>query len=191
MTGEIPLDLRSLANVESPEVVQSALRRFRRRVLSTGALVLLAAVGLVGGILWTAVFHQTLEERISEAPGAWVGAVYEGRDTTTVLKRVARLEDGVGLNLLLAAPEAQPRDEHFYRIAGTREFDEAGSTRAHDFYLVVPPPEDGRINVSLVRQRGCRPDAEGFCRAKPVRVERFVIDLVTQGVPEDVWAQEG
>lgn len=187
MSEEYPLDLRGLAEVDAPEVVRGALRRFRRRLLGTGAVVLLAALSLVGGILWAVALNRTLAEQIDEAPGAFVGAVYERDGITTVLKRAARLDDGLGLSLLLAAPDSRATDNFFYRIDGLRNFDEAGGTSAQEFYLLVPPPEDGRVEVSLRLQRDCNPPGKGFCRAESRRVTDFTVDLIRLGVPEDIW----
>lgn len=190
MNQSYPPDLRSLADVDSPEVLTTAVRRFRRRLLSTGAAVLVAALALAGGIAWAVVGDRTLGERIDDAPGASVGAIYRSDNATTVLTSVARLDDGLGLTFLIAAPGSRPGDHYSVRTAGSRDFDAAGGRRAQEIHLLVPPPDDGRLEARLTVQHGCDPDPSGFCRAKPQPVDRFTIDLMELDVPEAVWSAE-
>ncbi len=187
MNHEQPLDLRSLARVESPEVVSAAVRRFRRRIFSTGAVVLLAAAALVVGILWAVVVNRTLEERIEESPGRNIGAVYERAEFTVVLTRVAQVDSGLGLAFVIAS--AEERGDAFLRLDGIREFDERGGGGTREIYLVVGPPDDARIDATLMLQQGCDPDPEGFCQTRPESIGTFTIDLQELGVPEELWKE--
>jgi hypothetical protein len=188
MPDERAIDLSSLGDVVPPDAVGSALRRFRRRVFTTGALVALSALSLAGGILWATVFHRTFPERIEAAPGVYVGAVFSGGDAVTVLERVARLDEGVGLHLHVATPEAPPRSEYWIRMPGIREFDVSSSGKVHDFYLVIAPHSEP-FEAMLQLESDCGPGpSQGRC-ARPQPVHRIAIDLEALGVPEDLWKE--
>lgn len=188
MAEERTMDLSSLGDVVPPDAVASALRRFRRRVFTTGALVALSALSLAGGILWATVFQRTLAERIEAAPGAYVGAVFSERDAFTVLERVARLDEGVGLHLHVATPNAPPRAEYWFRLPGVREFDLSSSGKVHDFYLVIPPQSEP-FDAVLQLQGDCGAGpSHGRCSAaRPVHT--ITIDLEALGVREDLWKE--
>ena len=192
MNPEDALDLRALADVDSPRVVQAALRRFRRKIFTTGALVLLAIACLAGGIVWATVLHRTPAERIEAAPGAVVGAIYSDENVTVILRRVARLDEGLGLNLLVAAPDATPGDQHFVRAKGIREAHYVGGSKAKDVYLVIAPPESGRIEMRLFHRKGCdAPPGGGLCRTTPELVFPFEVDLTALDIPETIWSNGG
>ena len=188
MNPEDALDLRALADVEAPHVVQGALRRFRRKIFTTGALVLIAAASLVGGILWATVLSQTLPERIADGIGADVGAVYAADDVTVILQRVTALEEGLGLHFLIAAPEAPPGTTHFLRAPDIRTFDDRGGAKVQQVFLTIAAPDDGRISMRLLRDEGCHPPpGGGFCRSDPEPVSTFVVDLSDLNVPRGIW----
>ena len=192
MNPDEALDLRALADVGSPGVARDAVRRFRRKIFTTGALVLLAALFLAGGVIWATVFYRSFDERIETAPGAAVGAVYSEDKVTVVLRRVARLDEGVGLQFLVAAPDATPRTRHFLRAEGVREGYDDGGSKAHDVYLVVAPPESGRIHMRVLRDDGCEPaTAAGVCHVGSKPVFSFEVDLIDLGVPENIWSSGG
>lgn len=184
------LDLGSLADVETPDVVRSAMRRFRRRVFTTGALVALSALGLAGGIAWATLFHRTLAEQVEEAPGIDVGVVLSDRGAVTLLERVARTEDGVALHLHLAAAGADRGSNYFYRFGEVRNFFDEGPQRVHDFYYVVAPQPDGSVDGALRLQEGCdSPRFERACEVESARVHRFTIDFEELGIPERLWKE--
>lgn len=190
MNVERPLDLRALADVESPDVVRDAVRRFRRRVFGTGAVVAVAALALVAAALWSLVSHQTLDERIERAPGESLGIVFEGGGTTVVVERVARLEDGLGLKLLLAAPKARSGDAYSLRVDRMREFDVRGGARVQEHLLVVAPATDGRVDVAVQLQTRCRNAGDvARCGGGPRFVSDFTIDLEELGVAEELWKE--
>lgn len=192
MNPEDSLDLRSLADVESPAVVQGALRRFRRKIFTTGALVLLSFLCLAGGIIVATVLHKTLDERIETAAGWEPGAVYSTEEVTLVLRRVVRLNEGLGLHFLLAAPASRGSTTHFLRTEGIRDGEVRGAPKTKDMYLVVEPPEAGLIDMRLLERHGCdAPPGGGLCRSKPNLVFSFEIDLADLGVPENIWSNGG
>lgn len=188
MTEETPLDLRSLGSVDSPEVVSAALRRFRRRIFSTGAVVLLAAASLVGGILWAVVTTRTLEERIDEAVGKNVGAVFERSGATVVLTRVAEVETSLGLSFVVAR-SSEPADELFVRVPQAREFDTTGEGGIREVHLLVPPTEDGLVQATLVSHEDCIAESGGSCESPGDPIGTFTIDLAALDVPQEIWKE--
>ena len=192
MNHEESLDLSSLADVESPAVVQGAMRRFRRKIFTTGALVLLSFLCLTGGIIGATVLNKDLDERIEAGAGVEPGAVYSTADVTLVLRRVARLDEGLGLHFVLAAPESRGNTTHFLRTEGIRDGQVRGAARTKDLYLVVPPPESGRIDLRLFERHGCDPPpGGGLCRSKPKVVFSLEVDLTALEVPESIWRDGG
>lgn len=188
MNDRPPLDLTSLGDVTSPDVIRGALRRFRRRVFTTGALVAVAALSVAGGLAWAALFHHTMGERVDAAPGETLGLTFTEGGVVTIVERVARLEDGFVIHLHLAAPDAAPRDHYSYRFDDVRYAEELGSAKVRDYYYVTAPPADGVVRGALRLQTGCNaPPGGGLCRAQPEVVQEFTIDLETLGVSDDVW----
>jgi len=179
-----PLDLSGLADVHSPEVVHQALRRFRRRFIGTGAVVLLAALALVGGVLWATVINQTTTDKIEESPGVSPGTVYEVEGNVALLEKVAETDDGLGLKFVLATPGADGDDHYFLSLPEVREFNESGEAKFKTLWLVIAPPAQPRFEVDLTLQQGCNPDQSGFCRNHPERIGSFTVDLEQLDVPE-------
>ena len=92
MSDQPPLDLRALADVDAPEVVHEALRRFRRKILVRSDWVVLAAVAVVV-ILWSRT-PTTLAERVDQASRAIEAhPVWHAHGATVALDRVASLGD--------------------------------------------------------------------------------------------------
>ena len=93
MSDRPPLDLRALADVEAPEVIHEALRRFRRKILARSVWVVLAAVAVVI-IVWART-PTTLAERTDQASRAIEAhPVWQAHGATVALDRVASLGDG-------------------------------------------------------------------------------------------------
>jgi hypothetical protein len=94
MSDRPPVDLRALADVEAPEVVHEALRRFRRKILTRYVWILLAAVIAVVAVVW-AQTPTTLAERTDQASRAIEAhPVWQAHGATVALDRVASLGDG-------------------------------------------------------------------------------------------------
>lgn len=185
---EAPLDLRSLGAVDSPEVVSSALRRFRRRVFSTGAVVFLAAASLLGGILWAVVTTRTLEERIAGGPGTNVGAVFNSAGATVVLTRVADVDSSLGLSFLVAR-SSDRTGSLLIRIADAREFDTTGGGGVHEVHLLVPPSGDGIIRATLLSYEDCTAQFAASCSSPGDPSGTFAIDLEELDVPQEIWKE--
>jgi hypothetical protein len=182
--NERPLDLSSLADVHAPEVVHQALRRFRRRFFGTGAVVLLAALALVGGFLWATVINQTTEDKVEESPGVRPGTVYEVEGNVVLLEKVAETDDGLGLKFVLATPDAEGNDHYTLNHPEIREFNGTGGPTIKTLWIVVAPPSQPRFEMELTLQQGCNPDQSGFCRNHPETIGSFTVDLEQLDVPQ-------
>lgn len=205
MTEPLPFDIGSLGDVDSPEVVRGALRRFRRRVLRT-ALVVLIVVALAAGIV-TAIRRDPLDfgRQVRAAEGVEPGAVYQTKGATLILAKVASIRNVSGLHLVLVLPGVPKSRELYGRIEA--EPVSAGSMidgdgPLYDMWVVGPLPDSGRFDVvfeisecsrSELREGGCSrlvvaPPGQG----PPERPEyRFHVDLVALRIPERFWKTGG
>jgi hypothetical protein len=105
-----PIDLRTLADVDSPEVVREALRSFRRRVVTRYLWIAVAIVVAVVGIRW-AQQPTTLHERIDEA-SRYIEAhpIWVVPGATVSLERVADLgDDRLGFHFVVIGRGASLR----------------------------------------------------------------------------------
>jgi hypothetical protein len=200
MSSNPPLDLGSLADVESPEVVKEALRTFRRRSLRTAIWVVLVVV-MIGIPVVRQALSKSFEERVAAAPGIDVGTVYTSRGVTMVLSRVAALDDGTALHLVITpngvAPDARIIFVHIE--TATRIANSAGPGRVVDGWFVVNLRDDGLLKVTVSVDRHCEvhpskenPDLRicGGVRqydAHDPPEREFTIDLKAAGVPERLW----
>lgn len=101
MTDETPVDLRSLADVDSPEVVHEALVRFRRRAISRYLWVGLAALLFGTAVLWGTT-PTTLADRVDGADVVVnIERVWRVDGVNIALDRIADLGDTKGLHFLV------------------------------------------------------------------------------------------
>jgi hypothetical protein len=110
---EVPLDLAALAVTDSPDVVRTALRRFRRRVALRTAIVVavVAAVGLLLALRPSTTF---LPDRFREARPTDVMAVVGTDAVDVVVLQAARLDvDTYGLRLLAIGKDLPPSEGVF------------------------------------------------------------------------------
>ena len=195
MSEDMPMDLKALGDIESPEVVREALRRFRRRALRNGIWFLVAAL-LIGSWVVIGRSRVTLEERIQRALGVAPGAVYTVGNMTATLVRVADLGDvpdlghRVGIHVLVVA---QPRESAgsdtytlvFQHEAGTLSVGTSTrlNARAFDHWIQIVVPADAKVPVDVYREcsgQACVP-------RQSTSIGRFTIDLRALGVPENIW----
>jgi hypothetical protein len=168
------LDLRSLGDVDSPEVVSAALSQFRRRIL-TRSLWALAVVAAVAVVWFEAIHPDDLRQRIERTDGTLTNAVYTAGDSRIAIDRVADLGDTVGLHLVAlpapgVAPGSGPSGPEL-RIDGSvlRE-----STGAFDRWVEIQPPADGVVSVRVL--------GPGCAAGCPIE-----IDLGALRVPTTTW----
>ena len=166
-----PLDLRSLADVDEPDVIRDAVRAFRRKVLTRYLWVTLAIV-LVAGAIWWAVQPNSLSERIDAAsPRDVPGATWHTATADVGLADVVRLRDGVGLRFVVVAPS----DEADNCIAVPASTDREFSADGFDAYFVVPRSTTGVFDAVI----GCDPRSP----------ETITIDLASMHVDDSIWKE--
>jgi hypothetical protein len=176
MSDETPLDLRSLADVDSPEVVREALRTFRRRLwtryLWIALAIVLAAVAIVVGNRPSNLREEVERANVRAFPAE---AVWRVGGLSIALVEAADLGDSTGLHFIVL-PD---RD-----ASGSIWVD--GSTYAmgwgdYDTYTKIPKEEHGTVEV-FVGRSGCLP----FCQEQ----ETLTIDFHKLHLPADIWRAE-
>jgi hypothetical protein len=170
MDDDTPLNLRSLADVESPDALREALREFRRRALTRYVWVLLAVVVLiVAALLYPP--ERSLVDRIETADeSALVGYSVRAGESTWTLVRVADLGETLGLEWLVWPVDARGRISFpVVEYAGVRGDEGLGELVPFE----VSPPRDGVLR--------------GTIRVPGAAARAFSLDLGTLGVPPRFW----
>jgi hypothetical protein len=158
-----PLDLRALADVDSPEVVREALRTFRRRIVTRYVWLVLAIVVFGAAVIWGRT-PTTLQERVDRSshyiaatpiwrvPGAAVG-----------LDRAADLgDDRIGFHFVVIGRSVN------LRMTGEIGGETVGSW---DRYIEIERPTNGVATLIIA-----------------IHGQRWPIPLGPgSGVPEEVW----
>jgi hypothetical protein len=176
MAEQPPLDLRSLAEVHSPEVVRSALASFRRRVLVRtlwGPLALLVGASAIYALASPRNLRTEIDgARIVSYPR---GGSWDVAGTRVVLLEVADLGAGkIGLDLALA-PDPRVVAQYHLVLSGSVATDQVGLER----WVELGAPADGRISARVFRTGRCASAVE--CNGS------FTIDLAALNVPPDMW----
>ena len=175
--SEQPLDLRSLADIDSPDVVRAALRTFRRRVILRSLWGLLAGMVAVA-IIYVATQPRSLPDRITKASvAAHPGVTWDVGDVRIALVDVARLDDHLGLHfVVLGKPGSNAASIDLDPTGLVTKSDEGQVDR----WLEVRLPVDGTIDVEVFEM--------GRCRGGPAKCfPTFEIDLAKWGIPDEVW----
>jgi hypothetical protein len=173
MSDERPLDLRALADVESPEVVHEALARFRRRALTRYVWIALLAV-LVPLGLWAHGRPSDLKEEIDAAGRVSMpGHVWRLDGVSVALDEVADLGDSVGIHLIVI-----PDDRGVPGAIAISRATETMPSGDFDTYARLPKGTVGTFTVTIGRA-ACVPHCD--------REQRLVIDLSSLPIPADIW----
>jgi hypothetical protein len=186
MSDEAPIDLRSLGDVSSPDVVRAALRDFRRRALHRyvwiGIVIALAALA-------TIVFppQRGLDDRIGAAEGAPVGYSFDVGDSAWTLVRVADLGDTLGLQFVVRRPPPDPGGPSWWlQLHGQRSAlatSESGSRTSDMAWFEIDRPSGGVVAGSGWYDSGCEPiPGESTCQSRTQRLGPIRIDLRELGV---------
>jgi len=178
MDNQPPLDLRSLGEVDSPEVIRAALASFRRRVVVRSLWAMLALLVGAAAIYALAWSPNTVRDQIQGATiAAWPErGAWDVDGARVVLLEVADLGEGtVGLQFAVAPDQrGHPWYGDELHPAGTLQSVGYGLER----YFEVKAPIDGRIEVRVLRHGTW---GNGSADAS------FTIDLPALGVPSDIW----
>ena len=169
MDNQSPLDLRSLGEVDSPEVVSAALRQFRRRMVRRNLWIALLVVIAVGAFL-NGKTHQTLPDRIEHAPTTYTYAAWNLPGGTVQLRSVSDLGGTTGLTFVVIG-DAQGKPVF---VAPPNDVIDDVSTGTAS-YFEIPKSADGIITMVLVPH-------QNESRNIP-----FTIDLHALDVPPTEW----
>lgn len=176
MADEQPLDLRALGEVDSPEVVREALRRFRRRLWTRyvwiGLAIVLGAVALLVGSRPSNLREEMEAANVRVFPQS---PVWYASDLTFALAEVADLGDSFGLHFVVLR---DPETSSWLWVNGATYSMGFGE---YDQYVEVPKGTDGTI-VVIVGRSGCLP--------RCAKQDEVTIDLAELGVPANVWKEE-
>jgi hypothetical protein len=179
MSERPPLDLRSLADVDSPDVVRDALKTFRRHIVTRYVWMTLLVATLVAGAVW-ANTPTNLGEAVDRADvvASPRDAVWDVGDVRVSLLDVVSLGDTVGLHFVILPPGGAPGAGVSINVDGALR---GMGFRNWESYVEVPRSSDGRfaVHVHLVCG-GCPPQAGSNV---------FVVDLRALHVPESIWKE--
>lgn len=192
--GERPLGLRELAEVDSPEIVRAALRRFRRRT-AIRALWIAGAL-LVATVILPFLRGRTTVDRFAHAPGELTRAVVSSGPIHVLLLETKRLDkDSVGLHILTVADGLRPDEQlavnpdpsHFlpppltFRSAlrGVRQVTQFGTPRSRgvveQYLILYPGTRTIEIGVSAALPAGPGEEEETLPRGpRPMTEEDFL-----------------
>jgi len=176
MSDEAPLDLRALGDVDEPEVVRAALRRFRRRLWTryvwVGLAIVFAAVAFV-------VSNQPrdLGDEIDRADVAYLpsDAVWDVRSVTVGIERVVDLGDDVGFEFVVIP---DPGENATMVIVGAAQ---GMGSNNYTSYVKVAKNDDG-VFTAVVGAPRCVPE----CPSQGT----FTISMRELGIPATVWRIE-
>jgi hypothetical protein len=167
MSDKQPLDLRSLGDVDSPEVVHEALTRFRKRTVTRYVWLALLAILLVAGIAWART-PTTLSDRIDRASSAVEPSRTWRLDGASIgVERVVDLGGGIGFRLEILPDPGRG----FVDVRASNQIDALRAGRL-TLYLEVAPPADGVVDLTV---------SYGHTS------QRITVDLRTLRVPDSYW----
>jgi hypothetical protein len=176
MMEPTPLDLRSLGDVDSPEVVREALRIFRRRIVTRYIWVVVIAV-LLAVAVWRSGQPANLAEEMDAANvRSFPEQVYRLDGNSVAVAEVSELGDDFGLRMIVIPDDpsraASLRIEEATEVMGSGPF---------ELFFRVPKDEDGILHAEL---------EPADCAARCRETSAFEIDLASLLVPENLWRAE-
>lgn len=176
MSDQVPLDLRSLAEVDEPEVIRAALRRFRRRLWTRYLWVGLAIIGAVIALVVGARPSGLREEMEAADVRAFPATTYRFEDVSVALTEVSDLGDTMGLHFVVV-PDVGGANPAV-AVEGVLLATGHGS---HDNYIEAEKVSDGLLTMT-VGGVWCVPNCkQGY---------EETIDLRELGVPPQVWREQ-
>lgn len=178
MSEQPPLDLRGLADVDSPEVVRAALKTFRRRLWTRYVWVGLAIVFAAAAFVWGGQPSDLREEIEASHLRSLPEQVWRVGGTSVALEEAADLGDYMGLHFVVLPDPGKNAPG----IWVNGQVSSMWGYTVFDTYVKVPKDQTGRLEVTL-GSASCLPDCP--------KGETFVIDLRQLMVTPDVWRAEG
>jgi hypothetical protein len=172
----VPLDLRVLADVDSPEVVHEALRRFRRRMLTRYVWVALAIVFAAVALLVGGRPSDLREEMEKAHTRSFPTLVWRIGGRSVALEEVADLGDDMGLHFVVL-----PDPGKWSSMIWVRGETESMGWGSYDTYVKLPKIVGDTIEVTV---------GAGGCAPCPQR-STITVDFRELKVPRSVWRNEG
>jgi hypothetical protein len=167
-----PVDLRALADVESPEVVHEALRRFRRRTLTRYLWVSILVV-LIAAALFLGGRPSNLKEEFEAARGGGSSSAWVWRlDQASVgIEEFVDLGEDLGLHFVVVHDPDEP-------TVGVWVQGQVASMQWAEFdtYVRVPKPTEGTLRA-LIGSVDCLPSC----------LDQEAIEIDLGGFPPDMW----
>jgi hypothetical protein len=180
MSGE-PLDLRTLAEVDEPDVVKVALKTFRRRILTRYVWITLV-IGLVLAAVFWGLQPTTLEQRVQSAtPVDEPQYVWRVVGLGVGWFTLAKLGDDVGMQFVVV-PNAKGQAAGEFQAAGGRETPRSRSAPA-ECSTSASARTHRRSIAGATPARS--PSSRGAPRAS------FVVSMSDLGVYPGIWKEEG
>jgi hypothetical protein len=177
MSDETPLDLRALADVDSPEVVREALRTFRRR-LWTRYLWIGTAIVLAGTAFVVGSRPSDLREEMEAAnTRAFPEQTWRFDEVSVALEEVADLGDTMGLHFVVLPDPGAGNPSVWVR--GELASMQTGS---YDTYVETSKVDDGLLTTTV---------GPLWCQPNCARGETVTLDLRALHVPPSVWKEDG
>lgn len=173
MADQAPLDLRALADVEEPEVVHEALRRFRRRVWTRYVWVGLAIVFAVIALI-VADQPRDLRDEVEAADARTYpnDAVWRVNETTIALDQVVDLGDAYAMRFFVIPDRDASRSVSVTGAIAMMGVD------TYEAYAKLPKRGDGTFTMVVGPTR---------CLPRCPEQEQLTISLRDLGVPASFW----
>lgn len=164
--------------VDEPDVVKTALKTFRRRILTRYVWITLVIGLVLAAVVW-GLQPTTLEQRVRSAtPVEEPQQVWYVVGLGVGLVRIAKLDDNIGMQfVVLPNATGQTPGGFELSVAGSSETELAPD--GFNAYVEVPPTADGRYTVTVQKASRGAPMAS------------FVVSLSDLHVSPDIWKGEG
>jgi hypothetical protein len=152
---ETPLDLRALADVDEPDVVRDALRRFRRRILTRYVWIAAAAAVAIVAVSWGRA-STSLSQRVDEARRQIIAhPVWHANGATIALDRVADLGEGrLGFHFVVIGSAARLQMTGQVGTEAVGSFDQYIEIERTETYPTLVVDYRGRTSISLAPGSG-------------------------------------
>jgi hypothetical protein len=152
---ETPLDLRALADVDEPDVVRDALRRFRRRILTRYVWIAAAAAVAIVAVSWGRA-PTSLSQRVDEARRQIIAhPVWHANGATIALDRVADLGEGrLGFHFVVIGSAARLQMTGQVGTEAVGSFDQYIEIERTETYPTLVVDYRGRTSISLAPGSG-------------------------------------
>jgi hypothetical protein len=184
--------LAELGQVESPEVVRAAMRRFRRRLLLWGSVVTAAVIGLVL-VVTAPTVTPWLPARMADAGPVWVMQRVEQEPIQVLVLDAARLEESYVLRLVVSA-DSLDQTEGVFVAQRFAVWDPEAEPEAPPAEEDVPPPPAGPAAMGGVISTADSGFGAGSVQEVWVEVplgSRRLTLTVGAGVPAGIGADSG